>query len=500
MAQRCVYISLTEQYSRVAQRAFRERKQSQIAELQARLQSYEKGEVERSVALQSIAKRLKEENEKLLKENLLLKEKLSNIGESESGRSERKRLRNDSPPTLSAIARSRADYFGRKRSKSLCDSAHPQIPEFETFLVPSPSSLISSPDCEIAPISSDPPPQGSQAILQQPSSLTSLLDFSSDTKANNLDSGVTFTGFDCGLCDSDSSCVCQDVALPGTSRQAPLKMADFERRCSRKSTEQVLHPTAMPACGMSILDNLPGYQPPIPLPWSGLPKSKSIFPVSAQLQPPSNVAPTSCSGDPANCTACANDPFGKAFCQAVQYSTNAMPLCVSCPCCPDPAIGTGVELASIGVTSRGVECGSWGSSCPETSLLTSNSSSNSQPGTIPTSEAWRQLKSHPNVEFTDLALLADVVVHDSRCAGPQQTVLTPDVVTPSSNTERLDSDGDRQLQDRQVIDGEDEESRYPRGLVPHNALMDCGRRRVREVRTDALNAALRLLDTKFGRT
>ena len=62
---------------RAAQRAFRERKQSQLAELQARVQQYEQGEIERNVALQNIAKRLKEENEKLRKENLLLKEKLT---------------------------------------------------------------------------------------------------------------------------------------------------------------------------------------------------------------------------------------------------------------------------------------------------------------------------------------------------------------------------------------------------------------------------------------
>jgi len=52
-----------------AQRAFRERKQSQFAELQARIEQYERGEIERNVALQAAAKRLKEENDALKKEN-----------------------------------------------------------------------------------------------------------------------------------------------------------------------------------------------------------------------------------------------------------------------------------------------------------------------------------------------------------------------------------------------------------------------------------------------
>jgi hypothetical protein len=48
-----------------AQRAFRERKQSQLADLQARLTQYEQGEIERNVALQNVAKKLKDENERL---------------------------------------------------------------------------------------------------------------------------------------------------------------------------------------------------------------------------------------------------------------------------------------------------------------------------------------------------------------------------------------------------------------------------------------------------
>ncbi|KAJ2969802.1 hypothetical protein NUW54_g12878 [Trametes sanguinea] len=77
--------------NRAAQRAFRERKQSQLAELQARLQQYEQGEIERNVALQNIAKRLKEENEKLRQENAALKAKVTQYEE----RAAQKRARDE---------------------------------------------------------------------------------------------------------------------------------------------------------------------------------------------------------------------------------------------------------------------------------------------------------------------------------------------------------------------------------------------------------------------
>ncbi|KAF8331373.1 uncharacterized protein EI90DRAFT_3016381 [Cantharellus anzutake] len=59
--------------NRASQRAFRERKQSQLADLQALVEKYERGEIERNVALQTVAKQLKEENELLKAENALLK-------------------------------------------------------------------------------------------------------------------------------------------------------------------------------------------------------------------------------------------------------------------------------------------------------------------------------------------------------------------------------------------------------------------------------------------
>ncbi|KAG9080641.1 hypothetical protein FS749_007952, partial [Ceratobasidium sp. UAMH 11750] len=67
--------------NRAAQRAFRERKQSQLADLQARLTQYEQGEIERNVALQTVAKKLKEENERLKSDNEKLREEGDRVRE-----------------------------------------------------------------------------------------------------------------------------------------------------------------------------------------------------------------------------------------------------------------------------------------------------------------------------------------------------------------------------------------------------------------------------------
>ncbi|KAN0066509.1 hypothetical protein ACQY0O_000603 [Thecaphora frezii] len=65
--------------NRASQRAFRERKQMYLADLEAKVAAYEKAEIDRSVEIQKAAKRLKEENDALKKENAALKEKCSQL-------------------------------------------------------------------------------------------------------------------------------------------------------------------------------------------------------------------------------------------------------------------------------------------------------------------------------------------------------------------------------------------------------------------------------------
>jgi hypothetical protein len=104
---------------------------------------------------------------------------------------------------------------------------------------------------------------------------------------------------------------------------------------------------------------------------------------------------------------------------------------------------------------------------------------------MPTNDAWQQLKAHPNVQFADLTLLAEVVARKSLCSGPELVV--------SSSTRLTNHRTDDDIAGTHpAIDSS------PPRLVPHEILLECGRKRLRQVRTDGVREALRLLDAKFA--
>ncbi|KAJ3554626.1 hypothetical protein NM688_g3006 [Phlebia brevispora] len=185
--------------NRAAQRAFRERKQSQLAELQARVQQYEQGEIERNVALQNIAKRLKEENEKLRQENGVLKEKLASVEQERDALRElsRKRWRDDSRGT---------DVPVRKRAKTQDSTLniHTQHMAAPTPYSSSPSSIASSPDSSahtsFSPVPSLPSPRDAP-VLAQGNSFNNIFDFISTSKTNVFEPGGSLDTFDCGFCN-----------------------------------------------------------------------------------------------------------------------------------------------------------------------------------------------------------------------------------------------------------------------------------------------------------
>ena len=65
--------------NRASQRAFRERKQSYLADLEAKVAAYEKAEIDRSVEIQKLAQKLRSENESLRKELAVWKDKFAHI-------------------------------------------------------------------------------------------------------------------------------------------------------------------------------------------------------------------------------------------------------------------------------------------------------------------------------------------------------------------------------------------------------------------------------------
>ncbi|OBZ79289.1 hypothetical protein A0H81_00886 [Grifola frondosa] len=113
--------------------------------------------------------------------------------------------------------------------------------------------------------------------------------------------------------------------------------------------------------------------------------------------------------------------------------------------------------------------------------------------TIPCDDAWRQIKSHPNVSFADLTLLAEVVARRSKCTGPRVEISpAPGSVTPergiSPPTGALAPFS--QQMDSQAIILTDPHAQYherqrarvggassPPQLVPQEVLVRCGRQR-----------------------
>ncbi|KAH0590604.1 hypothetical protein H2248_000740 [Termitomyces sp. 'cryptogamus'] len=467
--------------NRAAQRAFRERKQSQLAELQARVQSYEQGEIERNVALQNIAKRLKEENDILRTENALLKEKLVKSGLTLAIRLEndQKRPRDDSP-VLNP---------GLKRIKTVEDSPRP--PPTLSF-TPSPPSTASSPnssdssDNRCSPL---PSYETQSDTIQTPQ----LLQFPS-MKPTQAD-GNGFPPFDCGFCTEDTPCMCREL-VQQVHAQNNYGQSNLASNIQTTNPIQFIPgPPSPPEC---ILENLPPYQPAVPLRRRpGTSNVNSVFAVTSQ------APPVTCTGDPSNCMACADDAFGKAFCLAIEESVTSQAPCTDCPC---------NQTVSLSGLHR--DCNpsnnSYRSLSSDYTPSASTSTIEAGPETMPTNDAWRQIKAHPNVSFADLALLAEVVARRSKCTGPKVVILpalgsvTPErTASPASSTINLPADHESVLLTDPHAHFREKErvrssgpSSSPR-LAPQDVLIRCGRQGVREVPTDAVRTALRLLDAKF---
>ncbi|KAH9969014.1 hypothetical protein BC827DRAFT_1120965 [Russula dissimulans] len=466
--------------NRAAQRAFRERKQSQLAELQARIQLYEQGEIERNVALQTVAKRLKDENDHLRAENARLKQTIANYERDRLAPKpdENKRWR-DSPSDG-------PDDQNLPKKRSKLDA----IKTTPSFRVPTPTAMalaspqVSSPSSENGPSSLPTPAQGDVIFPPAVSTLESIFNFHSGSKApvfNGIDSMETF---ECGLCVDGTSCVCHEMAL---NLPTPFKTETAEPATS-------LVPVALPPASQigaqSILDNLPPYQPPVPLRRRpDVRPLRSLFPVVPLSENLSRVTPTSqanCSGDPSNCLACADDVFGQAFCAAVGESLAAGGPCADCPRGIKDADGARPNPSREGGNTAEI---------------------------IPTSDAWRQLKSHPNVSFADLTLLAEVVARRSKCTGPTVVISPPPgsvtLERPASSVASNDRPATVAAVDDDVILLSGPHARYHMkkrersacpspNLAPNEKLVACLQpRSVREVHASGVREAMALLDSRF---
>lgn len=349
-------------------------------------------------------------------------------------------------------------------------------------------SLVSSPGSNISsekgpsPLPTQSPTQADVMFPPSVPTLDSIFNFPPGPKASVFSGGHSIGAFECGLCTDGTSCVCREMVL--NSPATPFKT---ETTVPPASLVPVALPPNPQMEAQSILDNLPPYQPPVPL--RRRPEVRplrSLFPVvplSGSSSQVTQTSPVGCSGDPSNCLACADDVFGQAFCAAVGESLAAGGPCADCP--------SGTKYGDSPHSSASREGGN-------------------PAETIPTSDAWRQLKSHPNVSFADLTLLAEVVARRSKCVGPTVVISPPPgSITPERSSSPVTS------KDRPSVGGDNdvvllsdphahyhmkerERSACSTPNLVQEELVRCSRTRsVREVHTAGVREALALLDSRF---
>ncbi|KAF8711644.1 basic region leucin zipper, partial [Rhizoctonia solani] len=611
--------------NRAAQRAFRERKQSQLADLQARLTQYEQGEIERNVALQNVAKKLKEENERLKS----AKPDAPPL-EFESTIVTRKRSRADSSTlsiitSVSSSSSTPTPISKRKRGKDETSSKIPHVttratstaeprrsgsksyttlppdyvppPQLVHIYSPAVSDGSSRPSLVMSPVSSE------NSHGPEPSSLDEahldeddIMEGYSNDKHHDSEFESTIPEsdelhvVDCGFCSREpGSCVCREVSA-GINHLLESASSSRKVQSARAVLEDDESYGASPTTSKpSILDNLPPVQPGVPL---RLRRSKRtnpnantsdsgpvhLTPVPQFLKPTPAPAPSIrpvCSGDPSNCAACADDPFGRAFCTALASGVICRnPNCKQCTkpqserpqsepvstlpedkgkgkskanpmdidvgsssgvglgmgmsmetgmllCCGDPKL-CGGGICGVRAPSSPIKTAQRPALQASSSTLSIHPESNSRsmqdsederdkpdrlpsisspgqndmvldnPHEIPTNEAWERLKSHPNVAFADLSLLADVVAGRTKCTSSRVRLS----LTPERDVSRLEHEDSEDYSE--VLEG-DSGQISPHShpiLVPQEALVRCGRERLMRVQAEGVRDALAMLDVQ----
>lgn len=407
---------------------------------------------------------------------------------------DKKRWRDDSPSTLESP---QSPAKKKLRKESVSDNTRP-LP-FTTSTIthlPSPASMMSTPDPLESTRHYSPPHFDTQTNLD--SGFNPLNTLSSGGKSEN--SLPSFSSFNCGFCDQNTICVCREMAVHDAMDQS-MSSDVFENDVFDNdpivSNGETSRPSDLQATAedpgkasqpLSILDNLPAYQPPVPLKRRAKGVSvNSIFPVRLPPRRDTRMLEATCSGDPDNCLACADDSFGKAFCAAISNNASG-----ACEC-----------AAKVTASSSGGCCGGTGNctSCPSMSSESSNdvippATSDDPPELMATNDAWQKLKEHPNVDFSDLSLLAEVVASRSKCFGPRLVISpAPQMLEQgTSTTTAID-----RFNDGRGLDGMRRAGHSPPPrLVPQEILLECGRRRMQQVNAAGVREALRLLDAKFS--
>ncbi|KZO96017.1 hypothetical protein CALVIDRAFT_555426 [Calocera viscosa TUFC12733] len=447
--------------NRAAQRAFRERKQSQLADLHARIQAYEAGEIEKSVLLQKISQGLKEENKKLKQENVELKDEVRRLKdrlealEGPGGRSR-------SDDHMSIDVSPRIPKKRQRRASDIPDDTRMSSRDTAASSETAASGLSSSyPSTGTTPPSdhSMATPTPLKTTVTSPSITMQTLTYES-TSAYVAENGG------CGFCSSSTSCLCAEVSeSDALAMQASmLQPSPTEEKVPISSVEYIPYQAAVPI-------RLRADRPQTSGSMAWVVETKPALPTTP-IASTSAVPVGNCSGDPSNCPACANDSFGQEFCSklgcpsrgaaAASSPYGSIPDNGANPsmlCCGDPSFCGPLKICSSSEPASASTSQAGGS----------YSTYATDEDTIPADEAWRTIKRHPGLPLTSLDLLADVVARHTTCDGPPPQ-------TSGSN--------------RAAWPG--------RTLVPQSELIEAGRKRRMMVHREGLKDALDLLDRRYS--
>ncbi|KIM34399.1 hypothetical protein M408DRAFT_13908 [Serendipita vermifera MAFF 305830] len=501
--------------NRSAQRAFRERRQTQLSELQARIKQYEQGEIERSVTLQALGIRLKAENDALKEQNIKLKEENDQLN-----------ARLDSCTCTRSAAVSSSSATGSTPLQRGIKRARPESP---------PSSAISLKRLRIA----DSPPHTHGSSLDTPSNDST----SPITENGNSGHEVCATQYSCGMCTSSMDCICRQLGI-----ETPIADPEADHENNNH---------------LSILDNLPPYQPAVPLrriSKLGLDTTMAIATSITEI----DGTPSGCSGDPKNCSACQDSAFGRAFCSALGNSVCMLNPCPTCQantestskdpndmdvdetnmpltvnpsltqCCGDPAHCKG-GACTPSQPSRSSSKSTRKSAASSRERVTRRGRPRIAPftvktvdgDTVPCDVVWKALEAHPNAHLANpaagpshlanLNLLADVVARRSYCTlapgeptpepedFPRRTRSRPharsrDHSSFSSVAGQEDTKVNVRQADARVEIAYEEESidteMQSRLMVPREVLQ--GHQRITAVPKEGMRDAIALLDQQFG--
>ncbi|GAA5880928.1 hypothetical protein JCM3774_001779 [Rhodotorula dairenensis] len=456
--------------AKTTQKAFRERRQEYVVELEEKVRQLEAGEGEKCVFYQQQAQKAKSEAVALQQENAQLRREVealraelarshshSHAPAAATGSSNRTSRARAAPVEFGETAASEAVPAKRRRVRAPSNASRGRSLGSESG---SASPAAATPAAAAAVTSDSTAPLTHSPLSDDPhlSAPTSPRSGGDQPVATRVQIQIPR----CTFCSTGPDCFCAQVGFDIAPTPAPTASSSSSSSSDADSHTTATKTGALYEAAARATDEDPyaaeaTYEPAVPLRLRrrspGTPKPKSVWtldePAAAAAVTGAarliDAAKAVCSGDPSNCPACSDDPFGKAFCNALSSSVCSTQPCANCPsknrssrriptpppeppvvdegmallesltdlpCCGDPVLcGSKVckteNPEDVDVLAR----------APPPPPFWNSGKTGGIVETVPCNEAWSALKQHPNIAFADLQMLAEVVAKRTFCNG-----------------------------------------------------------------------------------